>query len=106
MEFIKKNWQKILLFIFIGLFLTTCGNNCSNKNKIRNYNSVVAGYDSTINTLNDSIFLLNEEIDDMHDSIKNLNLNISLIKKSNTDLNRALKRNVVVNINKHIDEKE
>lgn len=98
MDFIKKHWMKIVIGLFVVVFLGMCTNNCSNKNTIRTMQQTYSKSDSIILSLNDSVCLLN-------DSIKYLNKDIKALERDNfslqnhvNDLNKALKRNVVVNI--------
>lgn len=104
MEFIKKHWKKIVLGLFVIIFFGMCSNNCSNKNELRNLKSTYSQADSIMTSMNDSILFLN-------DSIKYLNKDIESLKRDNfalqnhvSDLNKALNRNVVVNIKQDTDE--
>ncbi len=98
MDFIKKHWMKIVIGLFVIIFFGMCTNNCSNKNKIRTMQQTYSKSDSIISTLNDSIVILNDSIKYLNKDIKSLERDNLSMKNHVEDLNRALKRNVVVNI--------
>lgn len=106
MEFIKKHWKIGLVLIFALLFLSTCVNNCSNKNKIRTMEQYYSSMDSIVADMRDSITLYKGTIKDLKRDIEELKRDNFNIKQHNADLNKALKRNVVVNITSDKDEEK
>lgn len=107
MEWIKKNWMKVVTVLAVLLFLSTCSSNCSNKNKIRTLQKEFAVSDSIISDLNDSLVFYKEQVKDLKRDIKELESMSGLLEKNVKDLNSALKRNVVVTIkNDNYDEYE
>lgn len=106
MEFLKKNWQKIVMVLLVVLFFSTCANNCSHKNEIRTLKNTYAKSDSIITDLQDTVSAYKVRVKDLNRDIKELKSKNEMLKESNADLNRALNRKVVVNIKQYEDEEE
>lgn len=106
MEFLKKHGMKIIISILVVMFFGTCANNCSNKNKLREYAKTATVSDSVICVMTDSISKLNMQIKDLNTELQNTKEVIGLLNKSNSDLNKALNRNVVVNIKQESNEEK
>lgn len=104
-DFMSKHWQKIVMILLVIMFFSTCASNCSNKNKLRTYSKEIVMIDSIKNTLNDSIAVLNVDIKALQNENGRLRDKVELLNKSNSDLNNALHRNVIVNIKQEKDEK-
>lgn len=104
MDFIKKHWIKIVIGLFVVIFFGMCTNNCSNKNKIRTMEHTYLTSDSIITTLTDSVSLLNDSIKYLNKDIEGLKRDNSSLKAHVEDLNKALRRNVVVKISNKENE--
>lgn len=97
-EFIKKNYIKIVMILLVLFSFSMCAKNCSNKNKLRTNIEAGALLDQNIKQLEDSIVVLNITIKDLKNDLSTANSKVELLTKSNDDLNKALGRKVVVNI--------
>ena len=106
MDWIKKHWMKIVTVIFVLLFCSMCGSNCSNKNKVRTLQKTYAESDSIISDLNDSLTTYKLTVKDLNRDIMELNARNKMLEKNVSDLNSALKRSVIVNIKSDTDEKK
>ena len=106
MEFIRKNWQKMVMILLTMMFLSTCVSNCSHKNELRVLKSTYAQSDSIISDLQDTVAAYKSTVKDLNRDIKELKSNNQMLKESNADLNKALNRKVVVNITQVEDEKK
>lgn len=106
MEFIRKNWQKIVMILLAMMFLSTCASNCSRKNELRVLKNTYAQSDSIISDLQDTVAAYKVTVKDLNRDIKELKSKQQMLKESNEDLNKALNRKVVVNITQVEDEKK
>ena len=106
MEFLQKNWQKVVMILLTIMFLSTCANNCSHKNELRTLKNTYAQSDSIISDMKDTIDFYKVVIRDLNRDKKELEDRNRLLRESNSDLNRALNRKVVVNITQKKDEEE
>lgn len=101
MEFIKKNWQ-IIVIVFLLLFgMSKCTSSCTNSTKFKesekNHIEYVQKMDSTIKVLNDSIIVLNTKITVYEEKVNGLNNALSIQDEANKRISEA-KKNINVQV--------
>lgn len=82
MNFIKENYKKILIVLFVLIFFSTCSKNCSKSNDIRQYEVELDSCKNLSNTLNDSVLTLNTIIDQKNIEINEKDKQIDQLKST------------------------
>lgn len=103
MEFIKKNWKKIVTIIFALLFLTMCTKNCSKSNEIRSLEKQKIELSKTIDSIRINGAYDNEVIDSLMNEIKSISIERDIYKRTADDyknsLNNLSNRNTTIRVN-------
>lgn len=99
MNKIKKNWQVIIIIVLLLFSLSKCTQSCNRQLTINKNISEISQRDSVINALNDSIILLNHNIDLLTNDKSNQQKLIDSQKESIDKINEA-KKNIQVTVRK------
>jgi Zn-dependent metalloprotease len=103
MEFITKYWKKIVVVLFVLLFLTTCTKNCSKSNQIREIELSKIELQQELDTI--TLLIDNKDvlIDSLQNEIKTLIRERDIYKNTannyQTSLDNLSKRNTSINVN-------
>ena len=99
MEWIKNHWKEIIIGLLIIFSLNKCTQSCSRQSKINEVNITILEKDSIINSLNDSIYMLNTKLKVYEEKISGLNQSLTIQDEANKRISEA-KKNIQVNIKK------
>ena len=103
MDWIKKNWQLIIIVILLLFGMNKCTSSCTNSTKYKNSENeklvLIHKNDSIQKILNDSIILLNTKIQVYEEKISGLNQSLSIQEEASKRISDA-KKNISINVKK------
>ena len=103
MDWIKKNWQIIVIVLLLLFGMSKCTSSCTNNTKYKNTEfqrcELVKKSDSIQRVLNDSIIILNTKIQVYEEKIAGLNQSLSIQDEANKRISEA-KKNISINVKK------
>ena len=102
MNFIKKHYLKIILVLFVFLYMSSCIKSCNKSNAIKQNIEIIDSLKTERALLTDSIKYLNNEIVIRDIKLDNLNTRLNEQKQTNTKL---LNRKNIINIKNELSEK-
>ncbi len=102
MNFIKKHYLKIILVLFVFLYMSSCIKSCNKSNTIKHNIEIIDSLKNERNLLTDSIKYLNNEIIIRDIKLENLNTRLTEQKQTN---NKLLNRKNIINIKNELGEK-
>lgn len=101
MQFLKDNYKKILIVVFILIFFSMCSKNCSKSNDLRKYDIELDSCIKINKIMNDSILSLNTIIEHKNIEIESKN---TQIEQLSTTLSTLINKNQVNHIRVVIPE--
>lgn len=99
MEWIKQHWKEIVIVILILFGMNKCTQSCTRQNKINESELNILVRDSTISSLNDSIYVLNTKLKVYEEKVAGLNQSLQIQDEATKRISEA-KKNIQVNVKK------
>lgn len=97
MEWIKQHWKEIVIVILVVFGLNKCTQSCTRQDKINESELNIVMRDSTINALNDSIYVLNTKLKVYEEKVAGLNQSLQIQDEATKRISEA-KKNIQVSV--------
>jgi hypothetical protein len=97
MEWSKQHWKEIVIVILVLLGLNKCTQSCTRQDKINESELNIVMRDSTINALNDSIYVLNTKLKVYEEKVAGLNQSLQIQDEATKRISEA-KKNIQVSV--------
>ena len=97
MESIKKHWKEALIGLFCIMYMSKCTQSCNRAGINDELNNTIVNKDSIINTLQDSITVLNTTIKVYEEKVSGLSQSLTIQSEATKRISEV-KKNISVNV--------